>query len=205
MNHARVPFFQLYRINALRALGGLAFGLLSVTAAPPVAPLGGIVFDVLGTLAIFVAMAGRAWSLLYIGGRKNAELVTEGPYSVTRNPLYFFSLIGIAGIGAQSGSILSMAAFLLTAYLAFDMAMRGEETYLRSRYGKDFNDYARSVPRLWPDISLWRECDGLPLRSSSAVRSLRDSVVFLAAWAAIGIIRLGQSAGILPVLWTLPV
>ncbi|YCI06138.1 isoprenylcysteine carboxylmethyltransferase family protein (plasmid) [Ensifer sp. D2-11] len=131
--------------------------------------------------------------------------MTDGPYSISRNPLYLFSLIGIAGVGAQSGSLLSMTVLVLAAYLAFNMAMRGEETYLRSRYGKDFDDYSNSVPRLWPDLSLWRECDDLPLRSSSAVRSLRDAVVFLAAWAAIEIIKLAQSAGLLPVVWTLPV
>lgn len=205
MHQPQAPFFQLYRINTLRALGALSFGLLAVTAAPPVAPLIGIVLEVLGTLAIFAAIAGRGWSLFYIGGRKNAKLVTDGPYSICRNPLYLFSLIGIAGIGAQSGSLLSMTIFVLTAYLAFDMAMRGEERYLHNRYGKDFDDYSSSVPRLWPDLSLWKECEGLPLRSSSAVGSLRDGAVFLAAWAAVETIRLSQSAGLLPVVWTFPI
>ncbi len=205
MNDVRLPFFQLYRINALRVLGALALCLLAVTSAPPALPLVGVVFEVIGTMAIFIAIAGRGWSLFYIGGRKNSELVTHGPYSVSRNPLYFFSLIGIAGVGAQTGSLLSMALFVAAAYLAFDMAMRGEEAYLESRYGRGFEEYRQTVPRLWPDLSLWRECEDVPLRSASALTSLRDGIVFFGAWIAIELIRVGQSAGLLPVVWTLPV
>lgn len=204
MNDIRLPFLQLYRINALRALGALALCLLAITAAPPSIPLVNVVYEVFGTVAIFVAVAGRGWSLLYIGGRKNSELVTHGPYSVSRNPLYFFSLVGIAGVGAQTGSLLSMFFFVTAAYLAFDMAIRGEEAYLEDRYREGFVEYRQAVPRLWPDFSLWHECADLPLRSTSALSSLRDGVVFLAAWIAVEFIRLGQSAGLLPVIWTLP-
>jgi protein-S-isoprenylcysteine O-methyltransferase Ste14 len=205
MTDIRVPFLQIYRINALRGLGGAAFCLLAISSAPPALPLVNVVFEVVGTLAIFIAIAGRGWSLFYIGGRKNSELVTAGPYSITRNPLYFFSLLGIAGLGAQTGSLLSMAMLVLAAYLAFDMAMRGEEAFLAGRYGGVFDDYRSRVPRLWPDFSLWRECEDVPLRSAGAVGSLRDGIVFLGAWITIDLIRLGQDAGLLPVVWTMPI
>lgn len=204
MHDARVPFLQIYRINALRVFGAAAFGLLAVTSPPVMPAFVRIILEALGTLAIFVAIAGRGWSLFYIGGRKNSELVDFGPYSICRNPLYFFSLVGIAGIGAQTGSLVCMAVFVAAAYLAFDMAMRGEEAYLGSRYGGAFNDYRRSVPRLLPDPSLWRECEDIPLRSMRAVGSLRDGIVFLGAWLAVELVRVAQVSGLLPVLWTLP-
>ena len=59
----------------------------------------------LGAGLIFVCISGRTWCSLYIGGRKNHELVTTGPYSVSRNPLYVFSIIGAIGIGAQFGAV----------------------------------------------------------------------------------------------------
>ena len=58
--------------------------------------------------------------MLYVGGRKNAELVTTGPYSMMRNPLYFFSLLGVAGVGAQTGSVLATFAVTAVAYAVFD-------------------------------------------------------------------------------------
>ncbi|YCI06139.1 hypothetical protein M1D34_29320 (plasmid) [Ensifer sp. D2-11] len=74
MNHAQIPFLQLYRINALRALGGLGFGLLAVTAAPPVAPLASVVFEILGTLAVVVAIAAAP-------GRCSISAVARTPNS----------------------------------------------------------------------------------------------------------------------------
>ena len=53
----------------------------------------GILFLV-GCLCVGAAMAGRMWCAQYIAGYKNDVLVREGPYSVCRNPLYFFSFLG---------------------------------------------------------------------------------------------------------------
>ena len=53
------------------------------------------------TLASFGA-AGRAWATSYISGLKMKELVTTGPYSLCRNPLYFFSFILGVGFGESA-------------------------------------------------------------------------------------------------------
>ena len=49
-----------------------------------------------GFLLMMAGMFFRAWSSGYIN--KDKELATEGPYSLTRNPLYFGSLILGSGI-----------------------------------------------------------------------------------------------------------
>lgn len=48
-------------------------------------------WEVLSFVFLLVAALGRVWTSAYISGRKNHELVVNGPYSLTRNPLYFFS------------------------------------------------------------------------------------------------------------------
>ena len=57
------------------------------------------VIEITGIGLIGVAIIGRLWCTLYLGGRKAAEVVTKGPYSIARNPLYVFSAIGSAGVG----------------------------------------------------------------------------------------------------------
>ena len=58
-----------------------------------------------GGLLILLCIAGRTWCSLYIGGHKERQLIVSGPYSITRNPLYAFSILGTVGIFAVFGSI----------------------------------------------------------------------------------------------------
>jgi protein-S-isoprenylcysteine O-methyltransferase Ste14 len=50
-----------------------------------------------GFSLVLLAIIGRCWASLYIGGRKVRELVTHGPFSIVRNPLYVFSLLARSG------------------------------------------------------------------------------------------------------------
>jgi protein-S-isoprenylcysteine O-methyltransferase Ste14 len=65
-----------------------------------------------GCLLIGCATVGRLWCAQYIAGYKNDVLVKWGPYSICRNPLYFFSLLGGIGVG------LCTESFTLTAIIA---------------------------------------------------------------------------------------
>lgn len=55
------------------------------------------VAELTGYLLLIAAALGRIWAFAYIGGRKNRELCQKGPYALTRNPLYFFSFLGVVG------------------------------------------------------------------------------------------------------------
>jgi protein-S-isoprenylcysteine O-methyltransferase Ste14 len=43
----------------------------------------------------------------------------DGPYSLMRNPLYVFTMVGAVGMGAQSGSVLVAAWFGVVTFLVF--------------------------------------------------------------------------------------
>ncbi|WP_026614436.1 methyltransferase family protein [Ensifer aridi] len=148
------PFRQKLRILLLWALA-TAFIILNLVSRP-VRPGYSLIESILeqtGTFIIIVGVIGRIWSILYVGGRKNSELVTQGPYSITRNPLYFFSLLAIFGVGLVFGSILVAASFTILAYFIFLYTANREAAYLSHVFGKDFDDYARCTPLFWPDFS----------------------------------------------------
>jgi protein-S-isoprenylcysteine O-methyltransferase Ste14 len=68
----------------------------------------------IGCVLVGIASLGRLWCSLYIAGYKTDVLVTEGPYSMCRNPLYFFSLLGAVGVGLASETFtLPVALFLI--------------------------------------------------------------------------------------------
>jgi protein-S-isoprenylcysteine O-methyltransferase Ste14 len=142
-----------------------------------------------GLLLIVLGILGRAWSTLYIGGRKTRELVTAGPYSVTRNPLYLFAFIAVAGLGAQTGSLVLAAIFAFGAYLIFVPVVRHEERALREVFGAEFDAYRARVPRFLPRLSQWRDIPILQIDPRRFRQTVMDGLVLL------GLVPLMDGAG----------
>jgi protein-S-isoprenylcysteine O-methyltransferase Ste14 len=101
--------------------------------------------------ACFVAGCGfRFWATLYIGGHKEHELVTTGPYSVCRHPLYLGSfLLGVSGSLFVEGPLLLVGVLVVASMYVWG-TMPVEEAVLRARHGSRYDAYARDVPRLVP-------------------------------------------------------
>jgi len=158
-----------------------------------------------GVVLIFAAILGRAWCSLYLGGRKGTELVTQGPYSLSRNPLYFFSLLGAAGVAAQSGSIVAVLLAAAAVYAVFDRVIGNEERLLAAVFGPAFDDYRRAVPRLAPaGPSRWRSAERLDVSLPALARTVREALPFLLAVPVFELIEALQAGGWLPVLLRLP-
>jgi protein-S-isoprenylcysteine O-methyltransferase Ste14 len=153
-----------------------------------------------GRLLIAVCIVGRCWCTLYIGGRKIAELVRIGPYSMMRNPLYTMSFIGAAGVGAQTGSLVMAVLFLLVAWVVFRLVVAREEKFLIARFGEPYLDYLRTVPRFLPNIGLWNSPEWLEVRPDRVVLTFVDGLWFLAAIPLAEGLEWLQTAGVVPVL-----
>jgi protein-S-isoprenylcysteine O-methyltransferase Ste14 len=100
-------------------------------------------------LLVAPGLALRAYASGYV--QKNAELTTTGPYAYTRNPLYLGSMLLAFGFAAAARSLAVVAALAVLFALIYVPTIRSEEEYLRGRFA-DFDEYARSVPRLLPRL-----------------------------------------------------
>ena len=134
---------QRRRKYLLRLGIGLCVLLLLVTASswrtwPQVHEF----FERMGLVLILVCILGRTWCTLYIGGLKKRELVRKGPYSVVRNPLYLFTVLGAAGVGAQSGSITNTMIFGAASLSIFYFVVLEEERFLAATFPDAFAAYA---------------------------------------------------------------
>lgn len=199
MDIARV---QVVRKLVLAAGIGLAIAAFAVTASTH--PEGHGVHETIewcGVVLMLICIAGRSWASLYIGGRKITQFVTIGPYSVMRNPLYFFSILGAAGAGAQLGSIVPGLVCAAAVWAVFSVVVRREERLLSNLYGEEFEAYKARVSRFMPNPRLWRDIPTMLVMPSRAVRTFGDGMFFLLSIPLAEGIEHFQQAGMLPVLF----
>ena len=157
-----------------------------------------------GIAVILIGIGGRLWSILYIGGRKSAEVVATGPYSVMRNPLYFFSTVAAVGIGAQTGSVIVSVASAVLCAAAFHIVTLREERHLTTVLGAPYKDYVARVPRFFPNPRLFRDQAEVTFTPRIFNHTLRDGLMFLVSIPFFELIESAQEGGVIPVLFWLP-
>jgi protein-S-isoprenylcysteine O-methyltransferase Ste14 len=205
-----VENLKIHTVQAIRkivlyivaALGVFIFAVTNSTA-----PSGSVAHEMIewtGIVLIVICILGRTWSSLYIGGRKIEELVTIGPFSITRNPLYFFSVVGAMGVGFQLGSVLMGVICAALAYVVFLLVVKQEEQLLTERFGDVYRDYLARVPRFLPNPKLWRDEPTLLIRPPRVVTTFGDALVFLLSVPIAETFEYFQDIGVIPVLLHLP-
>jgi protein-S-isoprenylcysteine O-methyltransferase Ste14 len=152
-----------------------------VPAPAAISPMLLNLFEWVGFGLLVVAALGRVWCLSYIAGMKNEVMVTEGPYSVVRNPLYVFNFIGAVGFGfAVENPVL--AALLATAFAVFyPSVIRQEEEALTQAFGERFARYCDATPRWFPRWSNYHEPESWNINPRRFRAGLLDAMWFL--WA----------------------
>lgn len=108
--------------------------------------------SILGFALVLFGSFGRIWASLYIEGNKTKNLITAGPFSMVRNPLYFFSLIMLLGFSLALKAIYLPLALLLIFVLFHVPTIANEEKKLQDIHGEKFTSYVKSTPRLIPNI-----------------------------------------------------
>jgi protein-S-isoprenylcysteine O-methyltransferase Ste14 len=150
-----------------------------------------------------IGSTGRIWCSFFISGRKDGELVTEGPYSISRNPLYVFSCIGLVGVGLSTETLTYPLLFLVIFGLYYPGIMAREERRLEELFGESFRQYRQRVPRFWPNRGLYSE----PASWSSNPRLFRRHILsdiwFVWIAAIIELVEGLRNVGLLPHLLTL--
>ena len=89
---------------------------------------------------------------MYISGYKDEDLVTEGAYSIVRNPLYVFSFVGAVGVGCATGSLLLIGLLILGFLIYYPLTMVDEEQKLAAKYGQEYTEYRAPHPKIHPRL-----------------------------------------------------
>ncbi|MGB6242186.1 MAG: isoprenylcysteine carboxylmethyltransferase family protein [Castellaniella sp.] len=187
------------QVKRRRALGGLA--VLAVAALPWIGsawPQTGWVNEGLewaGLALLVLAVLGRCACMLYLGGRKGADLVAEGPYSVSRNPLYVFSMVAVFGMGLQTGSLVVGLVLAAAAGLIFHWIVGEEEILLRQAFGDRYATYCKQVPKFLPRWSLWQSPGHVTVDLHGVWKTVRDALPYFLSIPVFEAIEAAQQAG----------
>lgn len=101
----------------------------------------------------------RIWAVGYAGsetrttnGVGGSNLVTQGPYSYLRNPLYFGNVLIYIGIGIMSYALFPYLQILAFLYFTFQYycIILNEEDYLKNTFAEKFSEYTKTVNRFFP-------------------------------------------------------
>lgn len=197
-------FVSSHRMRATRAFYLLFAAALLLTDSRY---HGGLLSDILlllGIVFIGLGTAGRLWCALFIGGHKRTDLTTVGPYSMTRNPLYFSSFLGFTGMGLATQMLLLTFASMIFFYTLYMFTIRQEERYLGGKFGEAFVKFCERTPRFFPDPKLYQEPETWLVDPKQFRRTMLDATWFV--WM-LGIIEFAgalHAHRLLPALIRLP-
>ena len=112
------------------------------------------------TLGLFLITFGelfRIYSVAFIGTVSRTrshstgqKLITSGPFSYVRNPLYVGNFGITAGVALFGGVIWIFVATVLLFALQYYFIVRFEEDLLLERFGEEYAEFMRTTPRWVP-------------------------------------------------------
>jgi len=111
-----------------------------------------------GLVVMWVGLALRAWSILYLGGLFSAvvvlkpdhRLVTTGPYRYVRHPSYSGALLAALGFGVALGHWTSLLVLVLTWAIGLAYRIRVEEAAMLDAFGPEYAAYRARTRRIVP-------------------------------------------------------
>lgn len=159
----------------------------------------GIAIAILGELV-------RIWAVGYSGETTRADivtapaLVTAGPYSVVRNPLYvanaiialgfWYAFAGGISIGEASMTFVVVVGLVVGVYA---IIIPLEEAYLAGHFGDAYRRYLATVPRILPTGSSLAPADRAGTwKSNVIIRAEIITLIFFILMLTVVYLKLGQ-------------
>jgi protein-S-isoprenylcysteine O-methyltransferase Ste14 len=188
-------------LSRLFVLTLLVIVLTSSSATNEKWPLVGEFLFFMGVVLVAIASMGRLWCSVYIAGYKTDILVMQGPYSLSRNPLYFFSLIGAIGVGLTTHTMLIPALVLIAFAAYYPFVIKSEESILLKRHGTAFSNYLQTVPRFFPKLSGLIEPESYVVRPRVVKRHMVDAIWFIWLIGFLEVIEVLHDLNLIPTLF----
>ncbi|PIU45684.1 MAG: isoprenylcysteine carboxylmethyltransferase family protein [Ignavibacteriales bacterium CG07_land_8_20_14_0_80_59_12] len=138
-SYTPIPFLVAMVILARPAVWSVAAGLAVSMAGELLRFLG-------------VSYAGSETRTTKIGATR---LVTNGPFSRVRNPLYLGNILIYLGLSIMANAWLPWIALVVVVWFVFQYALivSLEEEFLKQKFGAEYIAYMNRVPRFLPRLA----------------------------------------------------
>jgi protein-S-isoprenylcysteine O-methyltransferase Ste14 len=111
----------------------------------------------IGVVVNVMGLGFAIWERGYLGTnwsrsvtiKQDHKLITGGPYSLVRHPIYTGLLTGFMGTAIAMGQVRGLVAFALIFVMLW-FKLRLEERWMRLQFGELYKQYAQQVPALVP-------------------------------------------------------
>lgn len=163
---------QKHRLRVRSVL--VAAMLIAIVAADRVliaTSLGRVLYSI-GALMIVATILGRFWCYVYNSGARSKSVISQGPYSICRNPIYLCSISAIFAVGLLAQSLILASLFGGCALLFFNHIIEGEEEKMTALHGDAFRRYRAGTPKFLPDFRLLVVGEALSVPGGTLARKI---------------------------------
>lgn len=160
----------------------LSVGLVFVAKPTPGAFWAGLPLVALGELI-------RVWSAGYL--TKLSGLVTAGPFAMCRNPLYIGSFLMSLGYFVMCSRTDVLIIGTVLFWILHGAAVTYEERLLREKFGDDFANYCKIVPRFLPRLSGYKGQGSFSFRQVMANDEYRGAATAALLLTVFGLMAFG--------------
>lgn len=183
----------------LRSYTPIPFLLIMLWFARPT-----VVSLVVGFTIVFVGEMIRFWGVSIVGAETRTTgavggtyLITTGPFSYVRNPLYLGNMMLYTGVGVMSVALFPWLQIVALTwfYVQYTLIVSREEEYLAKAFEGEYEDYRKNVRRFLPRLTPYRSthppAKGMSTSEgiASERRTLQAIVLVTAIIAAIYVIQ----------------
>lgn len=149
----------LYHYRRWLVIPILLLGLGLNTKALPIGS--GHLMMLAGGMGVLFGTLLRIVNFTFIGARdlvarQSPELVTDGTYAISRNPVHLAEAAIALGIAMLSRMPWLVLTTLVVGGIITALVIEWEEETLRRRYGQTYENYCRAVPRWFSPRRLLR-------------------------------------------------
>ena len=112
-------------------------------------------FNYLGTILIILGLALNIWAVRILSRNQTtiefnkdpSDLVTNGPFRFSRNPIYLSGLMLSAGIAIFFGSVITFVLPFMLLLILDRVYVPSEEETLENMFGDEYRSYKHRVRR----------------------------------------------------------